>query len=321
MRHAMPKLLVLTTLTLAAGCEKEVEYQEKPLSWWIESSNKSFDNEIAVTQKFKAATPEQAKLLVPALATYLEDDKPEVRNAALRLLATLREKAVEAVPAMAKALSDPSDEIRSTAATSLGEIGEAAAPAVPSLVQALKDENEYVRKWSAWALQRIGPQAKAAVPTLASLVAEDSEDSVRQAAVEALGEIGPDAQGAIPALEKALQDPDRDVRWQAAIAIGLIGTQDASTAVPVLIEILQQISDGDLDTRHGMLRALESLGPAARDAVPALKHAQETRDWGFVGDELISEALESIEGPAAQVTSEESEASDWPVSPTSAGSP
>ena len=60
-------------------------------------------------------------------------------------------------------------------------------------------------------------------------------DPPRVAAIQALGAYGEEASSAVPELVRALRDPDRRVCWFAAEALGLIGPA-AKDAVPALIE-------------------------------------------------------------------------------------
>src|SRR5687767_11254422 len=62
---------------------------------------------------------------------------------------------------------------------------------------------------------------------------------------------------------RSLSDPDPKTRAKAALAL----KENGAKAVPALVEALQ---GGDEPTRRGAARALQMLGPAAREAVPAL---------------------------------------------------
>src|SRR5262245_12937150 len=85
----MSRGILRTCFTLlfvvAAGCERDVQYHDRSLGWWIDELNQSTDNMIGVTEQFKKATPEEAKVLVPALVKRLVDDDEKVRAAALEL--------------------------------------------------------------------------------------------------------------------------------------------------------------------------------------------------------------------------------------------
>src|SRR5262249_30913902 len=66
-----------------------------------------------------------------------------------------------------------------------------------------------------------------------------------------------------------LKSPDAKKRVEAAQAIEKIGPA-AKDAVPALIQTLK---DNDPDVREGAARALGEIGPGAKDAVPALVDA------------------------------------------------
>jgi hypothetical protein len=68
---------------------------------------------------------------------------------------------------------------------------------------------------------------------------------------------------------EALKDKDKGTRIAAAFALGKIGPA-AKDAVPALIEALK---DKDRDVRSTAAQALSGIGPAAKAAVPALTEA------------------------------------------------
>jgi len=84
-----------------------------------------------------------------------------------------------------------------------------------------------------------------------------------------IGEIGPEAEEAIPALMAILTDQSEGWRLEAEVRDALLAMgEKLSTQVPVLISFLE--SD-DRETRGFGIRLLGSVGPKARDAVPALQ--------------------------------------------------
>ncbi len=72
-----------------------------------------------------------------------------------------------------------------------------------------------------------------------------------------------------PALVEALNDRDSRVRELAAEAVGEIGAEGVS-AVPALIGMLGSAREGD---RNTACIALAGIGPAAKEALPALEKA------------------------------------------------
>ncbi len=73
----------------------------------------------------------------------------------------------------------------------------------------------------------------------------------------------------LPALVGALEDADSRVRELAAQAVGATGAAGVS-AVPTLIGLLGSPSEGDKNTA---CIGLAGIGPAAKEALPALKRA------------------------------------------------
>jgi HEAT repeat protein len=91
-----------------------------------------------------------------------------------------------------------------------------------------------------------------------------SSSQCRWKSAELLGAIGPEArEHAQRALIDALDDEDPHVRKVAALAIESVGIDDPAH-VPRLIEMLEGPAS------PAAARALSKLGPAAKDAVPAL---------------------------------------------------
>jgi HEAT repeat protein len=89
---------------------------------------------------------------------------------------------------------------------------------------------------------------------------------------------------------EALNDKDRLVRIQAAVRLGIIGPA-AKDAVPALIEALK---DKSSRVRDEAVYALGQIGPAANAAVPALKSLSESDPVSWVRD-VARSALKQIE--------------------------
>jgi Protein of unknown function (DUF2961)/HEAT repeats len=158
---------------------------------------------------------------------------------------------VSALTELIASLSDVSPFVRSAAAGSLAQIGPAAAPAVPALAKALSDADPQVRDLAAIALREMGPKAAPAVPELIRALG-DSVDFVRAPAADALGAIRADAHGVVPALAERLLMKDEE---------GFVLTSIAY--------------------------ALGDIGPAAKDALPALRQVLAKRRVGGAAEEAI----------------------------------
>ena len=142
----------------------------------------------------------------------------------------------------------------------LGAHGEKAAEAVGPLTELLKDNSAKVRAHAACALGEIGAPAKPAVPALAELL-KDPDETVRRQAVKAVMHIHPGPQVTIPLCVKLLEDSDPGVRVRVLNAVAEAGPK----AVPGLIAALKNDK-----AAYWACLVLREIGPAAKDAVPAL---------------------------------------------------
>jgi HEAT repeat protein len=187
-----------------------------------------------------------------------------------------------AVQALRRALRSPQKTTRVDAIRSLAVIGRApkvadrelAKPAIPDLVEALSDPVEDVRIWAAVALGQIGPNAATAVEPLIRTVQDEAHPVVIPIAIQALGEIGPVASRALPVLAPMVKDPKNRNHLMAIEAFWKIGPQgraEASIVVPKLIDRLS--TSQHTRERAWIAEILAEVGPAAREAIPALKIA------------------------------------------------
>lgn len=184
---------------------------------------------------------------------------------------------------------------RQAAAEELGKIGK---PAVPALIDLLEFDNApsfaHVHL-AAQALGEIGPDAADAIPVLAGLL-EDFDDMhvlggvhVAGSASDALARIGPPA---VSVLLEAFRHRDARVRREAAGALGHIGPA-AREAVPALIGA----ASADADVGPYAIRALGKIGPVNHAVVPAIVQALKSPQ-----EETIISAMDAIGeiGPAAR---------------------
>ncbi len=108
----------------------------------------------------------------------------------------------------------------------------------------------------------------------------DGNTNERGSAATAIGKMGPKAKKAVPHLVKALKDREIGVRDRAGQALEKIGED----AVPELIKALK---DPDEVTRRRVLNVLGGIGPAAKDALPAVFELRSD------GDEFVREAAQA----------------------------
>ncbi len=181
-------------------------------------------------------------------------------------------------------------------ATLLFGMAEKAAPAVPALAEALQPQNgvyadTYNRRYYLRILSRIGPAAQQAVPALTAMLlsppqnprASNSEatDTIRTSVLTTLMKIGMTAR-VMPAVREMLRSSQPTTVACAAHAVGLLGKAAADT-VPLLLPVLRpsfmdSIMTADFfygyvyetNARLEVIRALEAIGPDAKEALPLL---------------------------------------------------
>ncbi|HKA07016.1 MAG TPA: HEAT repeat domain-containing protein [Gemmataceae bacterium] len=250
--------------------------------------------------------------LVEAIGKALVNDSAEeVRLKALDTIkGALKkdEQQKKIVPYLSDSMKgDQVAAVRAAIAEALGRVGDEARGAILRLIPMLKDEDAGVRLAAAFALGRIGPEAATAVPDLAQTLATDTDALVRKEAARAFALLGYDAKAGIPALVKALrEDKSEEVRQQTALALGKMRGEDLSEFAPAMVEVIkndkdknvriflvhslgnslgdglrayvkeladQLIKDPEGDVRLTIVQELGALGPAAKEALPALKRA------------------------------------------------
>lgn len=291
---------------LTSAATKETDKQSL-----IDAVGKSISSEPSETVRLKVAElikdmrKEDTRKLVAILADVLKAEKSvQVRATVAAALGKVGEYAKTILNGMAEALKDPEPTVRAAVAEALGRIGDDAKGAVPALKPLLKDADAGVRLSAAFALGRVGPDGATAVPELSAALAGDTETAVRKEAARAFALMGLDAKAAVPALTKGLrEDKSEEVRQQAALALGKM-RGETRDAAPAMVEALKQDSDktvrifvahalgdslgdglrayvkdladaldkeGEGDVRVAIIQELGALGPAAKDALPALK--------------------------------------------------
>ena len=247
------------------------------------------------------AMAEEGKEVVEPLTKALEHE--EACYWACLVLAEIGPDAADAVPALAKLLDNEKRlEVRREAILALAAIGPKAAPAVPELIAALDGEERINAGPAAYALGCIGQEAKAAEEKLKELAdSEDSSALLQTACLWALAKLNPDDEelerAVVPRLIEALKAPNQQIRETAARALIDLGPDPEFTR-PLVQQVMQDASPEMLNEILGalaslgekavprLIKALEytdarpkaaaiiaRIGPAAKDAVPALIEA------------------------------------------------
>ncbi len=143
---------------------------------------------------------------------------------------------------------------KAAVAEALHMLAEMGEPAVPALVEALK--NPEGRVLAASILAYIGPPAKAAVPALIDIAKTDKNPAAKREAFMALGSIGQAEAGASVATA-ALGDPDEKVVIAACYALAQMGPA-AREAVPALRKLAESNDDA---IREEAAKALKAVAP------------------------------------------------------------
>jgi HEAT repeat protein len=201
-----------------------------------------------------------------ALEQLLADDNTEVRLAAARAITRVApevtDKALSAVVALALETAGTKKDMPRTTEVFYPVPEQAAKVLLPLF----DHPNDRVRQWT--------------VSQFTSLaIREPIEDAlkngktarIRQTAAMVLGARYSNSLASAPALKDALKDADLGVRYSAAQALVQIGRRGSdlhAAAVPALIEGLQYQDEA---VRIGASQYLLMTGPAAKDALPALK--------------------------------------------------
>jgi hypothetical protein len=169
----------------------------------------------------------------------------------------------------------------------------------PEFLAALQGKDYIAQRDAAQALGKLGAEARDAAPALAKLLeAEDPYEGLplHQDAVEALGQAGGDSPEAVAALAKTLGnqgEEGRSVRLKAVQALGRLAP--SAEGVAALAKALKDAWGG---VRCEAALQLGKRGPAAKDALPALREA--LKDPLGVVHEAAREAISTLSAGAKE---------------------
>ena len=155
---------------------------------------------------------------------------------------------------------------------------------VPTLTAALKDPNLRVRRCVLTILDSLAERSESAVEALVEALKNENEE-VADDAIQVLGySMMTDRLGQIvtPALVVALEDKSTKVRLRSARTLVRWGAGERG--VSAMVEILRDPGAAQANkterivNRRTAANVLEKIGPAARDAIPALIEATKNDD-------------------------------------------
>jgi HEAT repeat protein len=197
---------------------------------------------------------------VPALLATAEKMDPTAITPDYWVVKVLQSMGGIAAAPVARGLTHTNANVRLLAVRVLGELGRDAEDAVPALIQRLDDPDLRVRASTLSALIAANAPMKNIEPRLHTAI-KDPSPVVRAAALEAIGKLGEDGRSLQPAVVSALRDRDETIQRAALKVVGP-AFPDAVQPTVALLAIAP--------VRIAAIDALGRIGPAAKDATPAL---------------------------------------------------
>ena len=228
--------------------------------------------------------------LSPLASRHLDAQNSEVRNAAVRALAKLGEKAAtsEVLSRLVISLGYSDENVRSSASEALGSFGKNAATSevIRRLVISLGDSDEDIRSSTCEALERLGKKAAtSAVISRLVISLENSDKNVRSGACQVLGRLSENAgtSEVISRLVISLGSSDKYVRCTACEALGRLGKMAATSKV--ISELANVLVDHNYLVRFAAVRSVNKLVSVMRRG-----RMSEGRLPADSGEQLISES-------------------------------
>lgn len=207
------------------------------------------------------------------LASEIESDDRNRRNAALSVAGAFAEDARSVLPLLARRALVLDDDDVLTFAKIAEDIGGIEAEFVPAMAAALAGSDPAARKRAALAVEDLADESASALgPTVAGLgrALEDPDEETRDLAAYALQNLGAGAAPARDALRKrALAAPATASGMAAAVALTDIDASDTS-AVPGLTELLGSGMGSEGYSPRSAADRLRRIGPPAAAALPKL---------------------------------------------------
>jgi hypothetical protein len=221
----------------------------------------------------------QHKSWVPVLRERLDDGDLRCRIAAARVLGRIEpNEPVDHV--LLQILNDPNSEHRVGAVQVLMVLRP--EDRFAKVVGFAKDANPDVRSE---VLRRLHHFGRKALPILMQGLA-DPELSVRGDALSAIHQLCRVSRDVFPDIIPLAKHPDEGVRTAAMFMMQIFGVK----SMPILIEALDDPAE---DVRYQAVFQLENLGPAAKEATPALERRLADTSIGL--RRITARAIETID--------------------------
>lgn len=232
---------------------------------------------------FDPAVPAQ----VAAFQKLLNDKDATIRGLGLQAVRQMNPADRDAVNgellAMLDAQAEPEAKNRATFARFAGSLMSKGEPFAVALSKAATtDPDDRVRSAAVFAYCQVITPPETAVPLLREVL-KDKKAPVRLVAAGRLRSLALKAEPAATELGLALADENEDVRLAASEALVRMGPASL-TALRTALE------SKDTNAKKLALACLSSLGPAAKDALPAIEKAQSDPDTN------VSEAAKTLVG-------------------------
>jgi HEAT repeat protein len=242
--------------------------------------------------------------LIQLMIAALRNPDPEIRAQAASNLGAFKEKATKAIPFLIKAWENKEWRTQSAVNGVFEQIG---PTTIPILRKAMTSNVSQVRRNAVSVLTRfldLFPESKELRETIPQCVKlfEDSDPDTRRFALIIVGNLDRTHVALKPVLLKALNDNDHALR-EAAMSLCEMKIFESKESLPLLIQYLK-------DPRNKAilgvaLSPLLRLGPAGKDAVPALRAILSDKTAEHIGNRiLVAKVLAEI-GPAARDAVEE----------------
>jgi HEAT repeat protein len=266
---ADPFLQMIATWAIAKNHPEDAAATKaavEKLTQGLKSENPTIRTAAAKSLQALKAPPE---VVAPFLVALIKDPNPDVQDNVVDAIAGLGESVV---PRVNIGLKNP--ELRAAAIRVIAELGPKAAASVTPLMETANGADAKLRTEIQLALGSIGPAAAPATEMLVkSITSKDAGE--RESALYALRKIGPAANGAIkPLMERMKADSSFDAD-AAAWALARIAPSDNAVATAVVAKLTKGLSAADEQARLESIAALTDMHATGKASAELQRAAKE----------------------------------------------